>query len=259
MLGVHIHRNNLLDEILRDEVNNWAAIQIYTHGPQNYKKNKDIAELIKYKDKIQIYVHASHMSKPFKGNKMIIGHIKEQLKTAATFNAKGLIIHLPKDTPETVAKYFKVIEDKKVPILLEMPSAVPSELSYETPEKINRLIECIGAGNYGIVVDTSHLWATEQNIKTLRVMDNWFKRLKYPRRIKLIHLNGSKVPFGKHKDIHCIPTLKDDHIWGDIDIRKSGIISCIKFAKKYNIPIILEINRDDDKLPPVKRKLLSLM
>ena len=73
-----------------------------------------------------------------------MNHLIDQFNTADQMNADGLVLHLPKNTPEIVAKYVAQIPRHTTPLILEMPSMHAHETStYETPKKINNLIKIL--------------------------------------------------------------------------------------------------------------------
>lgn len=251
MYGIHIHKESSpsLHIRIEEESDRWTAAQIYTHGPRSYNKNniseRDIARVSR---NLQLYVHSTHFSKPWKGKENAIGHIKDQMNVAKAIGAKGLVVHLPKDEPQVIEEHLPKILGE-IPIILEMTSAKSDpEKTYETPEKLNRLTQRLSKyEGWSYCIDTSHIWAAGQNVKTKEFMDDWFSRISEPHRIQLIHLNGSSVPFNCGKDTHIIPFTSEDKIWHGIPYNRSGVKSVVEFAKKMNIPVIMEINRGDVK------------
>lgn len=168
-------------------------------------------------------------------------------------------------------------------IVLEMPASRPDDKTYETPEKLNHLCALIKKAktglNWGLCIDTSHQWSC--GIKMNESID-WYEWLndldEYVRnKISIIHLNGnSATNFGRGKDIHEIIMSPSDGIWSDLiseemkhfitskgpdlikeggnffdqlsrselrKIKDSSLASVVRFAKKHDITIILEINR----------------
>lgn len=264
MFGIHVHKGKYkttADAIKKSNI--WSindskkskiipTVQIYTHGPRGYNNvnigNDEIIKLINDTG-LQVYVHSTYYSIPWKGSEKALSHINDQYKICEEIGAKGLVLHLPKNTPEVVAKF--VPNHPNVQTILEMTSVKPDDRkSYESPEKLNNLIDILenaGAKNYGICIDTSHIWAAGQNVKSKAFMDDYFKKLKYPHKIVLIHLNGSSIPLNGHKDTHIIPFTKDDKIWSGTPYNKSGVSSVVDFCKIWNVPIIMEINRGEDE------------
>lgn len=255
--GIHVHKDtapSLGDQVAK-VAKLWTTMQLYTHGPRSYNKNPICDEkIINATKDMSIYVHSTHFSKPWKGNVRGIIHIQDQLKTAYSLGAQGLVVHLPKDLPSVVVEYMPQLYHPHVMTILEMTSVKPDDhKTYETPAKINRLIDALEAAsitNYGLCIDTSHIWAAGQNVSTKSFMDEWFDQIEDKSKIVMIHLNGSSIDLGGGKDTHIIPFTKEDKIWGGDKptmYRLSGVKSCVEFSKTHNIPLILEINRGEEK------------
>jgi endonuclease IV len=126
--------------------------------------------------------------------------------------------------------------------------------------------------NWGICIDTAHLHGSGISIQKSRDTNQWLDKLKMhlgviaPKvetrpgldtvnperrnsgRIALIHFNGSQVRQGSGRDIHAPAFSELDMIW-KLPIKNSGAEAMIKFAKKYNIPVIQEIK--GEPLPEV--------
>jgi endonuclease IV len=292
MIGVHTSkvskvldnpnkkRLTMLDAIIVDTSQlKLNAVQIYTHGPRNSKRNpmnyNDIREYCE-KKKIALYVHSSYITtgiwyinedtKDDAKSKFAIKLLLDQLESCDNLGSGGLVIHLPKKHPNVIVDAFKVLapltEEYKTPILLEMTAVKPHPMyTYETPEKNNRLCDMLikevpKFTNWGICPDTAHLWGAGIEIDKASVMKSWFADLKYPKLVKLIHLNGaSNSTFATGKDKHMVIFSDEDDIWNDVinsesvyDIKKlkaSSLYELLKFAKKHKLAMICEINRGD--------------
>lgn len=292
MIGIHISkdskvleppnktRKTMLDAITMDTQElELGAFQIFTHGPQNSRKNKmDYTAIKKYcdKNKKHLYVHSAYLTTGIWNvntktqddpkSKAAIKLFIAQLESCDELGSLGLVIHLPKKEPQVVIDTFEIMipifEQFKTPVLLEMTSVKPDpKKTYETPQKINRLTQMIlekypKYTNWGWVPDTAHLWGAGIDISNNKIMGKWFSGLKYPKLIKLIHLNGGSIDtFATGKDKHMVVFGADDDIWNSTfdtphkyskkNIQKSSLYILAQFAKKYNIDCICEINRGD--------------
>lgn len=210
--------------------------------------------------------------------------LKRQLEACVELEALGLVVHLPKAPLSTIVKAMTLIEPTRkktgCKILLENMWYKPDgKNTFQTPQRLSKLCEHlskakISKDGWGICLDSAHMWAgmTFDNIKdsydvrTFNGMKKWLKDFKYRKKIDLIHFNGSYTPITYHKDQHCIPMLyKEDLLWGiekKPDYKKlgkkklksllpytekMGLRYLIKFAKKYDIPMTLEVNRGTDE------------
>ncbi len=269
--------------------------QVFTHGPRNSKKNgidynslRDLANKLN----IVLYVHGSYLTPKFwEHDSSYMNHIIDTLQSCVDLDADGMVIHLDEagnnvisSQMEKLSTEIKKKEWKNVPyLLLEMPARKPSDLTFETPEKINELSDCIKGVDikWGWCFDTAHLWSGGINLSGDDSWNEWLAGLneKSLNHIQMIHLNGALSEyFGKGRDKHIIPLSPEDGIWhhlipdyfnkylsdnqhlneidlaktklldhiNDIDLKKivnSSFASIISFANKKNIPMIFEINR----------------
>lgn len=280
MIGVHVSkvskvldkpnqtRKTMLDAIKKDtEELGISVVQIFTHGPRNsYKtKNLDEEKIKEYCETngVALYVHSAYMTVGiWSANKATANTAKSkntmklvaaQLETCDKLGAEGFVIHLPKKEPEHIINSFEatlpVLKKYKTPIILEMTAVLPdSEKTYETPQKINRLTKAMHEAfpkytNWGWCIDTAHLWGAGIPVGNAKVMKKWFADLTKPKKVHLLHLNGaSKNTFATGKDKHIVVFSAEDDIWKD---KKKSLEVIRDFAVKYGIPSICEINRGD--------------
>lgn len=223
-------------------------VQVFVVGPRNsipvnmnYNKVKE--------QKIDIYAHGAYVDNSWKTKS--VTNIIQELKICDNINAKGLIIHLSKSTNERFEPVIKKIAENitsKTRIYLEINPALPTENTFETPEKINALISKMNAAQkkynikLGLCIDTAHLASCGVALKTYGDAKAFFSAL-YKTPI-IIHLNDSGTPIGSGQDIH--ETLTKGTIWQDynkLNISKSGL----QYIFDSEFPIILE--RARAKLP----------
>jgi endonuclease IV len=302
MLGIHVAkqskvlnapnktRKTILDAIRIDTtLLGLNAVQIFTHGPRNRKANNIDYDLVKkycVDQNIYLVVHSSYMTsgiwninnsnKNTNSSKLTTQHLSDQLLSCSKIESKGLVVHLPHKTPDSIAETIKIIEPilrkHKIPIILETEAHKPSSMSYESPEKLNVLCQTlnnkhISSKVWGICLDTAHIWASVVDISSKTNVDKWFTKFKYPQKISLIHLNGTSTKLGDNQDIHSIAFSKEDKIWSKYitdysdpnlnKVRKSGAYAFIKFCKKNNVPVICEINRGSQSMSKFSLNLIE--
>lgn len=271
-LGIHVSKNSVLDknrntiiEAIAEDCAEYklSACQIFVQGPQSSVMNKmDYNEIKEYChiNKIDLYVHSSYITVGIfsinDNNKNETKYIKsiknltDQLNVCDKLNAKGLVVHINKIKPDDLIKNLKIYAKKiykyKTPLILEQPAKkADGELTYETPEKINKITKLINDTfpklNWGWCLDTCHLWSGGINLSNITETTKWFADLDFPEKVKLFHINGGNNSiFGTGKDYHIIPFSSDDDIWGT---DKNTIPIITKFIKKYKCDSILEIKR----------------
>lgn len=274
----------IMHQLLTKDNLPFNTAQIFITGPKNYTTIALLKTLegrkklkVVYRNLgIQLYIHGAYVDFPWYGNIKAISNIKKELKLCGQIGAKALIIHLPKAPIDNIIKYLPTLLKQKpgrVKLLLETNAVCPTEdKSYETPKKLNPLMEYIQKtilqlngknihlkNHVGICIDTAHIWACGVDISSRQKAENWIKNIKYPKLIKLIHLNddANKIKSGKDKHTH----LGNGQIWKSYkqNINQSGIYPFVKFAKKNKIPIILERNLKNQKYQNLVKEAKLLM
>lgn len=289
MFGLHVSKEDFsgkkcktIGEAIDNTINEFeiGAAQIFTHGPQNSKKNNVILS----KANIEIFVHSSYLCVGVWKNPKMRFLLESELTTAESVGARGLVVHLQSVPPEQVAAVCQEVHKKinfKVPLLLETPAIKSTaENHYSKPETLKILSSLLKDSKFdwGLCVDTSHLWASGVDISTAEAAEKWLSIAPHEK-IKLFHINSNHSRnFATGKDFHIIPLSAEDGIWGkflgpsivnnfnwakvtkeDKDLlMSSGLAAFIKFAKKNNIPCISEVNRGESSSLELYRLLFSV-
>ena len=269
MIGIHVSKNtedivekrkykNLYDAIIGDvNILNMSALQVFVSGPRSKTRiNMNHQGIKQYctDNNLALYVHGTYISvsiwhvnesnRSERASIVAMTHIREQLIDSKQLGAKGLIIHVPRHTTETVINTMSVLSDCRqinslrknskeiIDIILEMPASRPyilddiqnisTTVTYETPEKLNYFTEqLINAKNitlnWSLCLDTCHLWAGGIDFsQDIAWIDYELKLSDLVKgKISLIHLNGAMAKnFGTGKDEHIIPFSRNDAIWG---------------------------------------------
>jgi endonuclease IV len=257
-IGIHIFKgNDMVDSIksARKEYN-LNAIQLFTHGPRDmHKVGHDFASIRDAGKGISMYVHSSYPTNPWNGDVNVFNHTVDQFRSSYDIGSKGVVLHIPKMGPDKIAVTIKYLVDilfekgllEEQKVILEMKAVKQHETySYESPKKINRLIDALKltgltSADVGICIDTAHIYAGKANIHTYDEGVKYCNDIKYPEWICLIHLNGNVYDSKKRAgDKHAIPFDCEDKIWGDISYTNSGCKAFIEFAKKKGIDFIIE-------------------
>lgn len=278
MFGLHVSKTDKMvpkafktyDLAIQSSIEQYGieAAQIFTHGPQVPRKNK-----VNIATKIPLYAHSCYVAVGVWSNPGKWKHlIKSELEAAATIGALGLVVHLGPSSPTEVASVCRDMLTEfniPIPIILETPSKKPGANHYAYPDLLNELNELIPKElNWGICIDTAHLWASGVDCSTANAMNKWLSDAP-SNKVLLIHLNaGLADSFRTGKDLHIIPFSEEDGIWLDkcgpslrkafdgSSIKKSkvseadkkllnesGFAAIVQFAKKNNVPCIGEVNR----------------
>lgn len=248
------------------------TVQIYTHGPQDthlHKINNQVIKAMMNKYNAKLFIHTTFKTYPWKNTSYMLSHSNSQIKIANKLQADGIIFHLPQLTATKIPHILKklIVFNKEAGvnntrILLEMIAQRPSSYSYETPEKINKLIiqlkkHQISSDIVGICIDTAHIFVNKTSVKIRKYCDakKYLNKLE-SQYIGLFHINGNTR--SGFSDCHTLPFANDDLIWRGISYSKSGLRAFVEYAKKHNIPIILEIQFNKVLLSDLKKLLKKI-
>lgn len=226
-----------------------TAIAIFVAGPRTYSVNvtDDEADNIRLLN-LDVFVHNTYISHPWSNKPVAIHSIHTQLKICDKMNATGFIIHLPKDSIDNIIKILPKIYDPGLStrIYLETPALKPSNATFHKPSHINKLFKIIknevdpNLDYFGLCVDTAHLWSCGVDLSDYKSAETWFNELDIDPKCLMIHCNDNDKDLGHAPDVHN--SLTDGKIWQRYknNLHESGLFAIMKFAKKYDIPIILE-------------------
>lgn len=141
---------------------------------------------------------------------------------------------------ESLNHIFAEIPDNTAITLLETTAGQGTALG-RSFEEIASIIERVAdKDRVGVCLDTCHIFAAGYDFRTPKgyasVMER-FDRLIGLERLRVLHLNDSKMPFASNKDRHT-------HI-GDGEIGLEGFRHFVNDTRLDGIPGILETEKDD--------------
>jgi len=225
---------------------NYNVVQIMLGGGRDYYpyeiNPKDQAEYKKMTYGIETWVHLPYIINPCESIPQRIGFYKRTYKAycvaASELGARGIVIHpgYKKDLSEEVAyknllKFFESTHEEAwdLNILLETDSGSKNGSAIGTLELINNAITDLDHDQFGICLDTVHLYARGVDIWELNTRDQILS--KYGHKIRLVHLNSPdpKVALGNFLDRHNTPF--EDRPWDHFPMIKA-------LAARY--PLVLE-------------------
>lgn len=245
----------------------YDIFQIFLGPPKQilYKrKHKD--ELINLSNQLKInnvkmVVHGSYtinLCHPSSEKKFIssLKSLVQDLQSSAIIgnNCLGVIIHMGKNIAqnnlsinEAINNYvqgLKMALQKSPPqstIILETGASQGTEVGSKIPDLgyIYSKLSVDEKNRVKFCIDTCHIWATGYDISSDSGVKKFFKEFNDSigiDKISCIHLNDSKTPLNSHVDRHA------DLGYGYISLE--GLRLICRFAKKYNIPIIMETPLD---------------
>lgn len=237
--------------------------QIFLGAPQRIIfKSRQKDEVILFKNNLEkedmvMVVHGSytinlcHNPKTPKYNASV-NSLVQDLITASYIGDRclGVIIHMGKNIKENnlsieVAfnnyiyglKQALSITPANTNIILETGASQGSEIASRITglAYIYWLLDNQERDRVFFCIDTCHIWATGYDISTRIGVRNFFKEFDEHigiDKIKCIHFNDSRTDLESHVDRHA------DLGYGRIN--EKGLSSVAKYAKRYNIPLIME-------------------
>ncbi|XP_065650779.1 probable endonuclease 4 [Hydra vulgaris] len=266
MFGSHINRYHAKNksatiaehiEAARIEALNGASfvikvVAIFVGGPKNRKislRPDERAQLINYieRTKIRVIAHSAYSAYPWRGDDISLKYIRDEINVCREAGISGLVIHLPKLPIDDMMQYIPHIHDPVVRIYLETPAAIQC---FETVAKLANLfatIRAAGFDNFGLCIDTAHLWTAGVDLQTYDAAQQWLQELEnvsdiIPASSVMIHLNDSAREKRKGPDAHA--SLTQGKIWGEyknnIQIQNSGLAAFVDYALRNDTMTILE-------------------
>jgi deoxyribonuclease-4 len=248
------------------------SIQIMFNKRMIY--NKDILfinNIIINHNLINIFVHASYqinIASEFlyqKFNNTIklynpsLEILLSEIYYSIKINAQGIIVHIGKNVKQKydndliynnmvnfVLQLFKNKIPKNFTIIFETTAGQKGEMCWDLHDYINFILLFKKTKFYnqiGICIDTCHIFQAGYDLNNIEIIKEVHSLLKpVEKKIKLIHLNDSLLPYNSHIDKH--QRIGEGYIKTD---------NLLTFIKPYiNIPFILETK------PPYKKQIKNI-
>ena len=220
--------------------------QIFVAGPRSTRimvKKEDEENLARLgRNGTKIYAHGTYLDFPWTGVRSRATFIQRELNICDNSGIKGLVIHTSnRVTAEETARIAADIvagEPRRTILFLEVNHSKAHYFS--TAEGMADLISKITPG-IGICVDIGHLWSSGVDLASYEQAAAWIRESnigQMPSRRVLFHFNDSVSKFGSGTDKHA--ELMRGLIWRGKSAKASGLACFTKYAKKNNIPVILE-------------------
>ena len=192
-IGAHIPSKNAIEEIKQRKGD---TFQIFVSSPQMWKSPKpreDVDILQDYDG--PIYVHAPYLINVATPNNKVRHPsrklLKDTCKVAASFGAKGVIVHGGSVGEggdigvgyDNWRKAIEHVEDTGMRVLVENTAGGKNSVA-RYMDSIERLWEVIGHLNVGLCLDTCHTWAG--GIPTVKAVKGFKKLVRKINTIKRI-------------------------------------------------------------------------
>jgi deoxyribonuclease-4 len=252
-----------------------TAFQIFSRNPRGWASKplaKDDVQLFKNKlsasgiERSSTIVHMPYLPNLSAGNsdiyKKSVETLSEEMQRCVTLEIPYLVIHLG-SYKETSAKagFEQLInaiskaraKNQKRPIvLLENNAGQTNRLGGKFEELRMILDKLNDPKEFGVCLDTCHLFASGHDLRTEGEVDNTldkFANIVGLKELKFIHLNDSKWPFASARDEH-------EHL-GVGHIGPKGLAAFLNHRAIKDLPAVIETD-DDDKRPNDKKFVLEV-
>ncbi len=260
LFGAHVSiAGGILKTPLRAKKIGCEVFQSFVRNPRGGKpfsltplEGKMFRALVKRYGLKEYYVHAPYFINLASSNNRIfygsIASLKEDLAVSNVLGAKYYMTHLgsAKDLGEKKAlkkiidglnKVLKEYKGKTM-FLLEL-SAGAGKIMGDTLEEFAKIFQVLEKYSIGLCLDTCHAFASGYDLRNSRAVEKFLLKLDATiglERLKLMHGNDSKYPFGSHKDQHA-------HI-GKGKIGLQGFRALINNKKLKKVNMIIEVPND---------------
>jgi len=257
VIGAHVRAGKDLVPAL-DRANDIGAdvVQIFTQSPRAWKPTQYSDEVLDGYQQAQkshprvtaTFCHASYLINLATGDRELLEKSRScllaNLRVATGLGARGLVLHIGSHRGAGLSSCLGQIAESldnaidlvgtRCPILLENAAGAGGTVGRSFDELAQVLERCEHA--VGVCLDTQHLWASGVPFGTIHDADAaiaGFDEVIGVTRLRCIHLNDSKVPFGANKDRH-------ENI-GDGTIGREGLGALLGHPALRTIPAILEV------------------
>lgn len=283
-LGVHVSIGGGIQNSITNATNiGCTSFQIFSRNPRQWKaKVLEQKEASLFKENLiqsSIDSRAVVVHMPYLPNlaapssemyEKSVSTLAEEITRCNLLEIPYLVIHLgshlgkgeKNGTSQLVnacQRSFQIYEEKgfsknNVKLLLENSAGQKNSIGSKV-EDLEQILELLGTSEYGICLDTCHLFAAGYDLSADKGIYNLLDLVDDCigiKRLKLIHLNDSKGDLGSRLDRHY-------HI-GMGKIGENGFKTLINDNRIKNLPLIMEtpidsLRGDKENLDYVKRLL----
>jgi deoxyribonuclease-4 len=238
------------------------TIQFFSRNPRAWRDSvihRD--ELQKFKESLArtdvfpVFLHAPYLLNLASQNQDLyarsISYLGDELKQAERMGASFVIVHgghkLGSEEKEALQRVAKAINkafakaNNSVQLLIENTAGQGTEIGYKISHFQKIITQVEDRDRIGICLDTAHAFTAGYDLTNAQGLDHMideFDILLGLAKLKALHLNDSKAPFGSKKDRHW-------HI-GKGGIGRMGFSKIINHPTLAHLPGIMETPRKSD-------------
>ncbi len=266
-IGAHVRAGKgLVPALQHGEEIGAEVVQIFTQSPRMWKPSQYGPEVLDGYRRAQrehpsvtaTYCHATYLINLASPDPALTAKsracLSANLSTAEGIGAEGLVLHIGSHRgsgfdaalPGVVDALIEALDAVEAsaapcPILLENAAGAGDTVGRSFEELAEVIDTAGGDDRLGVCLDTQHLWASGIPFSTVEEADDLVRLVSDTvglDRLRCLHLNDSKVPFGANRDRH-------ENI-GDGTIGEEGLASLLGHPDLQGLPAILEVPGEGD-------------
>ena len=266
-IGAHVRAGKgLLAALQRGADIGAEVVQIFTQSPRMWKPSQYSPEaLADYREAqseqqsvSSTFCHATYLINLASPDPDLASKsracLNANLAAAEGMGADGLVLHIGSHrgsgfetaVPAVVESLVEALDSVEAatagcPVLLENAAGAGDTVGRSFEELAVVIDGAGGDERLGVCLDTQHLWASGVPFTTIAEADALVRLVEETvglERLRCLHLNDSKVPFGANRDRH-------ENI-GEGTIGTEGLSALLGHPSLQGLPAILEVPGDGD-------------
>jgi deoxyribonuclease-4 len=266
-IGAHVRAGNgPLAALQRGADMGAEVVQIFTQSPRMWKPSQYGPDVLAGYRKAQsenlsvgsTFCHATYLINLASPDAELASKsracLNANLVAAEGMGADGLVLHIGSHRgsgfepaiPAIVDSLIEALDSvdtatARCPVLLENAAGAGDTVGRSFEELAAVIDGAGGDDRLGVCLDTQHLWASGVPFTTIEEADALVELVDDTvglERLRCLHLNDSKVPFGANKDRH-------ENI-GEGTIGSEGLSALLGHPSLQGLPAILEVPGDGD-------------
>lgn len=258
LFGAHVRQSGGLDKAIdRGESSGFDVIQVFTQSPRQWRPtSRDSAELAALRARRessaslrQWVCHATYLINVASTDVAVCTRsaecLTENMRVASALGASSLIVHVGSHMGAGLEQQLPLIVDAihaalsatpgGADLLLENTAGSGATIG-RTFDELALVIDAAGSSKrLGVCLDSQHLWASGIDFTSPERMDAVVTGLEDALgldRLRCLHLNDSKVPFGSQRDRHAN--------LGEGSIGAGGLAAFLGHPAVQGLPAVME-------------------
>jgi len=266
LLGAHVSTSGGIDKAIdRIESIGGDAVQVFTQSPRAWRPTAHKPEAVeRFKERRaeagvgSVVCHATYLINLGATDDVIyhksVNALKETMETAHAIGSEGVVFHLGShlgrgfdQAMHQVIPALQVVLGERDRHSLDPWLLIENAAGHEgtmgvSLEELQTVVDELGQPDrVGICLDTCHLFASGYDIRTPEQMDALLDEVDERiglDRLRCLHINDSKLPFGSHRDRH--ENVPDGEIGKDMAVFLGS-------PRLQHLPAILETPGPDNR------------